>query len=805
LTQCISPKRHLSNDKYKEKTLLYKQKVKGNKKYSSYTLEEYFSQQTNRKILLPQVTPYLRAYLKGEKRFDVEFEKRKKDSLKVFFEKKLNAISNDNTLKENKKLRTTQRTIKKRNKRLSKQQTIIEDGNWTMRVVGKAPAFQDSSVVAQTREQLMLFYQSNGYFEVDIDSDAKIKRRKASVTYSIRENKPFLFSSLEFYTNDLKIQKILNEQLPISKIKVGSNYDSELLTQERERIAIILKDSGYYKLTRDYIFFEVDTSQSYYGAEIKVIVKNNNGKQHQRYKVTDVKFIIDRKLITNQLDTNYKQIHYRHDTKSKVSYKMIDYHTKIHSSDYYSYTNTLNTQNALGDLKSFKFININYSETSDSTLSCRISTSSFPKWAFSSEAGVNVNINQNQNIPGPFFNVKLVNKKLTKGFERLEISGIYGIQSSFSFTSQQAIRVREAGVKTSLIFPTFLLQDIVFSKKTRRKMSNWNPNTIFSAGLSDIARAEYKRTNFNLTGSYIWHKTDQKNYNFTPVDLNIINTQDLTANFQNYLEQISVNNGVNLSQSFIPSFVSSIHHTYIFNNNDVTKNKRAYFLKVLSESGGTVETAKQLYKKVSQNTPLTENTRPERLNLPYYQFLKLNLDFRFYQPTSRLTTLSFRLNSGVARGIGPWQVLPYDKYFFAGGINSIRAWNPRRLGPGSYKQVDNNGKITYRFEQPGELLLESSLEWRQKIFSFVNWAFFIDAGNTWTIRDDQNRPGAQFDLNQFYREIALGTGVGLRLDFSFLIFRFDVGFKVWDPARQIIVPFKDPTQRVYNIGIGYPF
>lgn len=799
LTQCISPKKHLSNDKYKEKTLLYKQKIKGNKKFSSYTLEEYYSQQTNRQILFPKVMPYLRAYLRGEKHYKKEQEIKEKKEIDSLYSNLYLYTKNDTTLSAKKRVKKLNKVLKKKNKKLAKQQLKIEEGNWMMRVVGEAPAFYDSSVVATTTEQLKLYYQSKGYFHVDISPQTKIKKRKANITYQITENTPFLFSEHLIDAEDSAIKKLIKKDHINSLIKIGQNYDAELLTKERERVTTMLKDKGYYKFTRNFVYFEVDTSQTPYGASVKTYISNDNGKQHNKYIVTAVNFIIDRKHIETDLDTTYNSIHYTHESSEKFSYKILDYHTKVHSGLHYNFTNTLNTQNSLGDLKVFKFININYKETSDSTLECRISANKFPKWSLSNETGVNINVNEGQSIPGPFVNVKLVNKKLTKGFERLELSGQYGIQGSYSFTNQDKInRVREVGGKASLIFPTFLFQDILFSKKFRIKLSNWSPSTTFSAGIFNTNRVEYTRTTFNLTGQYKWTKNKNTQNSLSFADINIINTTNLTSDFENYLDQISLNNGINLKQSFIPSFVSSIHNTYIFNNNDLTKNRKAYFFKIFTESGGSINTISQL---ISGNN----TTEPKLLNLPHYQFLKVNTDFRFYQPVSKTTTLTFRLNTGLAHGFGPWKVLPYDKYFFIGGINSIRAWAPRRLGPGSYKQTDANGDLTYRFEQPGEILLESSVEWRQKIIGFVNWAFFVDAGNTWTLNEDKNRAGAQFEIDNFYREIALGTGTGLRLDFSFLIFRFDVGFKVWDPSRQIVVPFSDKNQRAYNFGIGYPF
>jgi len=193
------------------------------------------------------------------------------------------------------------------------------------------------------------------------------------------------------------------------------------------------------------------------------------------------------------------------------------------------------------------------------------------------------------------------------------------------------------------------------------------------------------------------------------------------------------------------------------------------------------------------------------------------------------TVVAYRFNSGMAYAYGKNKSLPYEKFFFAGGSNSVRAWRPRRLGPGSLEPPisTNQGKdglFDYSIEKPADILLEGSLEVRQKLFGFVNGAVFVDAGNVWTfeprkvVSDDDGNPGsAEFRPESFLKEIAVGTGFGLRFDFTFLILRFDVGIKVWDPARdegqrfvfdkvKFFGPFgpnREPV--IYNVGIGYPF
>ncbi len=154
------------------------------------------------------------------------------------------------------------------------------------------------------------------------------------------------------------------------------------------------------------------------------------------------------------------------------------------------------------------------------------------------------------------------------------------------------------------------------------------------------------------------------------------------------------------------------------------------------------------------------------MGLQYFRYTKGSFDIRKYFPNKNENTLAFKLKAGLAYPYGINEVLPYEKYFFIGGNNSMRAWRPRRLGPGSYALIDPDGSINYSFEQPGEILLEASAEWRFNIVSFFEGAFFIDAGNVWRLNPVPTLPGGEFKTDRFYKEIAIGAGYGIRLDFS---------------------------------------
>jgi hypothetical protein len=291
-------------------------------------------------------------------------------------------------------------------------------------------------------------------------------------------------------------------------------------------------------------------------------------------------------------------------------------------------------------------------------------------------------------------------------------------------------------------------------------------------------------------------------------DLAYIRTPNITEEFFQILEDLQ-SEGNNLIWSFLPSFVSSFSVQSVINFNQYGnfKNNSASLLRLFAESGGT-----------SLNFFDVPSNDEEDIEFANFQWLKFQADYRKYLPLDAKQTFAYRVNFGIAKPYGVSSgILPYEKYFFAGGSSSIRAWQARRLGPGSsIPTTDENGNFTYNNEQPAEMIMESMLEYRRKLFGYFNMAFFVDLGNSWSIGYDQARPGADFEYDRFYKEIAVGTGIGLRMDFDFLVIRLDLATKAVDPAQSLgnrwvldnlswQKPLGEKGQTVLNFGIGYPF
>jgi outer membrane protein assembly factor BamA len=378
----------------------------------------------------------------------------------------------------------------------------------------------------------------------------------------------------------------------------------------------------------------------------------------------------------------------------------------------------------------------------------------------------------------------------------------------------------EGNVNATITFPQFLFP---FAGNVSYNLGRYNPRTKLLAGFTYTDRPEYRRSIVTVQNTYNWENPRKTQYSFTLNNLNIIRSQK-RGSFDSLLNALYTEQGNNLRNSFKPSFVSSMIFQVIWNpKNYGNTETNSFFLRAAAESGGT-------FFNFFEPEFITKE------GLEIYKYVRLSLDYRHIRVMNKHTVVAMRFNSGVGYSYGANGTLPYEKFFFAGGSNSVRAWRPRRLGIGTYPpQLSANpakdGLFDYRFEKPGEVLIEGSVELRKKLFGFVNGAVFVDAGNVWSFK--QTPPptptpataattadwagSTKFSPKEFYKQFGVGTGFGLRFDFAFLILRLDAGIKVYDPGRaegdrfmlnrfRFFKPFDtDREPVIYNVGIGYPF
>ena len=500
---------------------------------------------------------------------------------------------------------------------------------------------------------------------------------------------------------------------------------------------------------------------------------------------------------------------------------------RLHPGQFYNLDRTQHTTRLLGALDMFRFNNVSFNKVeqappprpdsalvaplADYYLDALITASPSPRFAETTEFGGTYVAER----VGPFANLRLKWRNPFHGAEVLELSGRLGFEGQYnrlgvadaSNARLNSVYTVQYGVTAALLIPKFL---VPFG--LGNFLRAYQPRTRISLSQTYTSTPFYTRTNAEFTFDYIWQTSPYHQYIFTPIDAALVKTPRIEQEYRDSLEAYR-KRGSPLYQSFRSIYEPSFNFTSIYNSNDLNQTRNARYLRLFVEVGGLT---RNLYRT---KTWFRGDREPEN-QLEAYDFAKLAVDYRRYYRLSPQTYLAWRLNGGVAHALTPTPTvdnpavsaytIPYDKYFFVGGSNSVRAWQPRRLGTGSYATKFANGARDYITEQPGELLLEGSVEYRFPVYSFIKGALFTDFGNIWTLQPDPARPGAEFKFDTFAKQFAVGSGIGIRFDFTFLILRFDIATKVYDPTNPEPWTIKNAlihtrNQTALNIGIGYPF
>jgi hypothetical protein len=303
----------------------------------------------------------------------------------------------------------------------------------------------------------------------------------------------------------------------------------------------------------------------------------------------------------------------------------------------------------------------------------------------------------------------------------------------------------------------------------------------------------------NATFSYDWKAGNYQEHIVSPLQFNVVKLLKIDSAYQEQIESSSY-----LAYSYKDVMILGGKYSYIYNNQKINKSKDFWFLRLNAEASGNLLA---LIKNIS-NAPKTEDGTYDFLRQPFAQYIRADIDVRYNYRFNDVGSVVYRGFFGIGIPYGNSKAIPFEKQYFSGGANGIRAWQVRTLGPGSYAHPDTVSFLN----QTADIKLEANAEYRFKLFWILEGALFVDAGNIWTYRDDTSRPGAQFKLNKFYKDLAVGTGTGLRFDFDFVLGRIDFGMKLRDPAstgksKWILMdrPYNFPEDFTVVIGIGYPF
>jgi outer membrane protein assembly factor BamA len=682
---------------------------------------------------------------------------------------------------------------------------------WMKNKVGEPPVLMDSSLAIRSTQLIQNYLVNKGYFYANVNYEVLYKRKQATVVYQVTPGKLYSIDKVLFPTGDDSISRIIRGHASESKIKPHTPFSVSDLKAERERIADDLRDHGYFYFNKEYVAFDIDSSKNPQLLDLYVrIIKPSDSTQHEVYYINNVYIYTD--YTAEQL-----QSHSAMDTLQvgeyiflcdKLRYRPDIITSAIHFSRdrlYSKQDNTL-TINQLADLGIFKFINVKFEPSHTPGLpgrrylDCVITLTPAKK----QEIAVDAQLNNNSNyLLGVSASLTYRHKNLFHGAELFELNVTGGLETNFD-KGQSFFSTLDLSAYANLYFNKFLAPP-----RLNYVARNYRPKTRISAKYSFLRRIDYYTiTTTNLSFGYDWNMSQTHRHILNLASISLVRVLETSQAFEDILDKSQT-----LRNSFSEQLIVGSNYSYIWSNKVKEKPYGYFYFR------GNFEIAGNSLQGINALAHIgREATLPYKLfGVPYAQFVLMDADIRNYYTFGKHALLASRMYAGIGIPYGNSSGLPYVKQFYGGGTNDIRAWTVRTLGPGSFvfdqSSVSDNSNFYY--DQTGDMKLEANVELRFDIYKFIKAALFVDAGNIWTLKSDTLRPGANFDVTRFGSEIAIGTGLGFRFDFSYFVLRFDMAFPVRNPGvlgnRWVIGDF-DPFDKdwrkdnlKFNLAIGYPF
>ena len=695
---------------------------------------------------------------------------------------------------------------------------------WVRRAFSTKPVILDTMMIFSTRDKLQQYLVNKGFYHATVNQAVKYSRKTARVTYSINSGPPCIVNKFDYFIPDSAMYRYVMADTAGGQLRKGMIFDTYILDDERERIAINLRNNSYYTFSLSDIYYVADTSKAGLAADVELhfrkvrsgiagVADSTIEINHPRFYIRNIYINPDADL--NVQDNAYDTIPYKYhlnkaDTAGKTIYVLTHKKSLLKPSflasslsfapgDAYSQSAANSTYKKLISQPIIGSANVNMSiqnpgivsSSGNQALDCNIRLKRNKLNTFS--VGT-----EGTNSGGRFgvgLNSAIQNRNIFRGAEVLsfkikasaEIQG--GIKNPNTQNYFLFFNTLEGGAEVSIDFPR-----LIIPYRSKYQLNTQQGRTSLSAGIGFELQTEYTRDISSLAWSYKWSTSERVKHIFTPFEFNYIKIFP-SDSFSRYLE--SLTDPVYKSQ-YTDHLLTMIRYSIIISNMGNAKINNQFFLRMNAETSGNIPYLVDNLK----NNPQTENGYYERLGVRYSQFARLDFDFRKFWKLRRGNFLAFRFMGGSALPYGNSDAVPFEKSFWLGGANDMRGWRLRSLGPGGYVSTDNN------YNKTGEIMLQSSLENRFPIYSFLLGSFFVDAGNVWLRRPSVDFPDGEFKFDSFYKQIAMDLGFGLRFDFSFFILRLDAA-----------VPFHDPTHpghwfssdlfnyqhAILNFGIGYPF
>lgn len=686
-------------------------------------------------------------------------------------------------------------------------------GKWLFNRLAANPPVFISTVNPDVRTKIAgNLLRDYGYFNGTVNYQVITDKRdslKAKIVYTIDMKNPYLIDTISYERFTPKVSRIMERGRRRSYLSPGEQFNVVDLDAERTRISGLLRNRGYFYFRPEYMTYQADTTlvpgghislrlipvaglpdavqRPHYLGDMSVYLSGKKGEEpldYMRYKDLDIYYYKKLHVRPNML---YRWLHYQ-------SYVKNDSIRAYNSTKLYSQHRQERIQEKLNQLGIFRYVNLEYMPR-DTTLTCdTLDVAVQAAFDKSMDAQLELNVTTKSNDQtGPGAAFSLTRNNVFGGGETWtgRVKGSYEWQTGAG-SQNSLLNSWEMGFSTSLAFPR-----VVFPRLGKREY-DFPATTTFRLYIDQLNRAKYyKLLSFGGGVTYDFQPTSVSKHSFTPLRAAFNVLQYHTAEFDSL---VTVNPAlyVSLENQFIPA----MEYTYTYDNAMKRRVENPIWWQSTITSAGNLTSC--IYRAFGR--PFDEKEK-KLLGAPFAQFVKLKTEFRHLWNMDKNNSVATRVGAGALFAYGNREVAPFNQQFYVGGANSIRAFTVRSIGPGGYHPE----QTAYSYlDQTGTFLFEANMEYRFRIYKSLWGAVFLDAGNVWLLRKDEDRPDSQLRLKTFPKQIALGTGAGIRYDMDVLVFRLDFGVPLH-------YPYDTGRKGYYNAGgaffrnlgihfaIGYPF
>ena len=668
--------------------------------------------------------------------------------------------------------------------------------------LSKKPEYFEKSKVTSVQNNLRQYLKNVGYFDVKLNTETIQSEDKGlKEKYYINTGKPYTYNTISYALDTIKVETEVQEIKKIANLKRFKIFNLKELEDIRKRVESYMKNKGYYHFNQNDLIFKADSSFRLKSMNINLGFKKNIPKSHfEKYKIGSVSIYPDFSSNESEKDTydttTFQNLNFIH-KDNFIKRKVLSQSLYARPDSLYNYAKFEKSINAFTNLGVYKYVNVKQNPL-DSLNRVDFDFFLAPKSFKSIQLAFDATTNSD-GYTGPGVNFSYNNFNFLRGAERFVSYLKAGILKQFGGAADFNY-IYWLGMGLSLKIPRL----VSFIK--------WSPGIDYSTPKT-IFDVSWLRYNFvpviildyiSFSYGFTWNKELKRIHKLNPVDWSYQKTPQNNDELDSLKGKYPL-----LSQTFRNQLIigSSYNYVYYSSLSDKAEQRIRYNFG-LNLSGNLLYFADRLF-----NPQQKEHFKI--LGLDYSQYVKITNDFRYFKKVGKGSdVLGFRTILGTGFPWGNAQSLPFVQQYFIGGPNDIRAFGPRSLGPGTYDPRQDS--TTSFFGQGGDLKIEFNLEYRFPIAGFLKGAAFTDIGNIWLSRLDTARVGAEFNFNTFYRQLAVGVGLGLRLDFSIVLLRLDWAIPLRKPYIKendgwVIdkINFGSAAWRrenlVFNIAIGYPF